>query len=97
MDIEIVDTTENVLLNRIEYKAKVHHEGESTPTRETLRAKLAATVNKDSEILVLVLAKSEFGRGLSNIVFHCYDTKENMLNIEKNYILKRNKLIEEKK
>ena len=97
MDIEIVETTENVLLNRTEYKAKVHHVGESTPTRETLRAKLAATVNKDSDILVLVVAESEFGKGLSNVVFHCYDTKDNMIYIEKNYILKRNKLIEDKK
>ena len=95
MEIEILEQKENKLLFRTEYKAKLIHIKESTPKRVETRDKLAANVNADADRTVVINIESEFGMGQSNVIFHVYDSPDNMKSVELPYILKRNGFIEE--
>ncbi len=94
MEIEIKEIKENVLLQRKEIYAVADHRGEPTPSRESVRSLLAAKLNADKELLILISIKSHFGMGQSIIEAHLYENREAMIEIEPLYRLQRNKLIE---
>lgn len=95
MEIEILEQKENKLLFRTEYTAKLMHIKEPTPKRLETRNKLAANVNADADRTTIIKIDSEFGLGQSKVLFHVYDTPENMNSVELPHILKRNGFINE--
>ena len=89
MEIEIIERKENPLLNREEVTFRVGHDMETTPSRDTIAAKLAAMVNADREMTILKKVETEFGKNTSVGYANVYSS-EKAREIEPNYILKRN-------
>ena len=96
MKIEITEKKENKLLERIEITAEVEHLGESVPTRNDFLSKLAATLNKERNQVVLIKMEAKYGVGRSIARVHVYETAERAKAVEKDFLLKRSGIIEEK-
>jgi small subunit ribosomal protein S24e len=94
MDIEIIEQKQNPLLSRREVRFQVHHTGEKTPTRDSIREKLAAALNSKKGNIVVDAMNSAFGRSSTRGYARIYDTQEVLAKNEPHYLLKRNKLEE---
>ena len=97
MKIKIVNKTENKLLERTEIKAEIDHQGEAVPTRDTVLARVAAEINKERNQVVLIKMEARFGIGISSALIHAYETTERAILVEKEHLLKRSSITEEKK
>ena len=97
MKITIVNKTENKLLERVEYKLEIDHQGESVPTRDSVLSKIAAQINKERNQVVLIKMEAKYGIGISTAIIHAYETTERAILVEKEHLLKRSGLKEEKK
>jgi ribosomal protein S24E len=97
MKITIVNKTENKLLERVEYEIEIDHQGESVPTRDSVLSKVAAQINKDRNQVVLIKMEAKYGIGISYAIIHSYDSTERAILVEKEHILKRSGLSEDKK
>lgn len=94
MEMEITDKKHNPLLARWEVRFQVHHQGEKTPTRDSIREKLAGNLNSKKGNVVVDNMASAFGRSTTRGYARVYDTPEQLAKNEPHYILKRNKLEE---
>ena len=87
--MEIVDRKENSLLSRIEIRFQLRHEQSATPSRSTLRSKVASLEPGSSASNVIVKdVNTRFGQPLTTGLAFIYDSPEAML-IEPQYILDR--------
>ncbi|WP_321420601.1 30S ribosomal protein S24e [uncultured Methanomethylovorans sp.] len=93
MDIKIIEDKNNVLLKRRELKFEVTFEG-PTPTRMDVKNKMAALLNVPLELVVIQRMKNDFGRQLVNGYAKIYEDAARMKQVEKDYVLERNKLPE---
>ncbi|MBA7515390.1 hypothetical protein ES705_07429 [subsurface metagenome] len=93
MDFEIVKKTENKLLERDELQVRIQHEGEPVPTREQVLSKIAASLNKERDQVVLVKFQSKYGVSNSTAMIHVYDSAERTKIVEKDYLLKRSGIL----
>lgn len=88
MNVKIVEEKTNQLLKRREVIFKIGQEG-ATPSRDDVKAKLAALLNSKPELIVIRRMRSEFGKretaGRANI----YETAERLKQVEPVHILKR--------
>ncbi|MDD2472764.1 MULTISPECIES: 30S ribosomal protein S24e [unclassified Methanoculleus] len=88
MDFEITRDQKNELLNRRELSFTLTFDG-STPSRKSIREKLAAMLNTDENLLVLDLERTRYGVmelcGRARI----YDDEESKNSTERAYLLKR--------
>lgn len=94
MDIEINEQKQNPLLGRREVRFTVHHMGEKTPNRDTIREKLAGQMNSKKTLVVVDSMASAFGRSTTRGYARIYDATEGIAKNEPFYLLKRNKLEE---
>lgn len=97
MDIEITEKKENPLLDRMDVRFVIQHEGEKTPTREQVRKALASALGKKAELTVIDNMESHFGRGSTKGFAKVYVDVEKARYHERDYILKRNGLFVEAK
>ena len=97
MNIEIKEKRDNVLLDRIDVKFIVTHDGEKTPTREALKKALATTLGAKPELTIIERVDSEFGRAVSPGVARVYKTLEKARALENAYMQKRNGIYVEPK
>ncbi|MCD6560061.1 30S ribosomal protein S24e [Palaeococcus sp. (in: euryarchaeotes)] len=96
MEIRIIEKKENKLLGRNEIYFEVMHEGEPTPSRKDVKGKLVAMLDLNPEATVIQYIRSYFGSHVSKGYAKAYESKERMMYIEPEYVLKREGLIEEK-
>jgi small subunit ribosomal protein S24e len=96
MEIEIDSKRNNPLLNRTEIYFTIKHEGEGTPNREIIRSELADKLNVKKENIVVNTVHSSFGNQEITGYAKVYSSLKNIKNLERDYILKRNKIIESK-
>ena len=96
MEIRIIEKKENKLLGRDEIYFEVMHEGEPTPSRKDVKGKLVAMLDLNPEATVIQYIRSYFGSHVSKGYAKAYESKERMMYIEPEYVLKREGLIEEK-
>lgn len=92
MEIEITEEKVNPFFRRKEITGLVHHSGEATPTRDDVRAKLAAMINSDKDRVILVSLMSQFGQSRSQLRVHAYENVDHALQTEPTFLLKRNAL-----
>ncbi len=97
MEIEIDSKRNNPLLNRTEIYFTVKHTGEGTPNREIIRSELADKLNVKKENIVVSNVQSGFGIQEISCYAKIYSSLAKTKDIEQDYILKRNKLIEGEK
>ena len=96
MKIKIVKKTENKLLDRVELDVEIDHQGEPVPTRDTVLARVAAEVNKEKNQVVLIKVQTKFGIGISHATIHAYNTSERAIEVEREHLLKRSGVLEDK-
>lgn len=99
MEIEIISKSNNPLLNRTEVNFKIKHEGEKTPDKEIIRSELASKINANKENIIIDHIQSSYGIQECMGYAKIYSSNKKAEEIERIYILKRNKIIskEEKK
>ena len=97
MKIKIVKKTENKLLDRVELDVVIEHQGEPVPTRDAVLSRVAAEVNRDKNQVVLIKMQAKYGIGISNAIIHAYDSQERAIEVEREYLLKRSGIREDKK
>ncbi len=86
--MDIIEKNEQSLLSRTEIIAKDSYTG-STPSRESIKERLAKALNANKDLLVIKHIYPEFGFGTAKIFAYLYSTKKNMKTIEPEYSLKR--------
>ena len=97
MEIEIDSKKNNPLLKRTEVYFTVKHTGEGTPNREIIRTELADKLNSKKENVVINIIKPGFGIQKTTGYAKVYSSTESLKGLEREHILKRNKLGETKK
>lgn len=96
MEIEIVSRKENMLIERTEIVFKTIHLNEKTPKRTEIKEKLAELLGVSKGNVVIDNMKAEFGRPESMGYAKVYKNMENGKGLERDYILRRNNLLEKK-
>ena len=91
MDIEIVSEEENPMLHRTDVRFELTHD-EATPSRLSVRDSLAATLDKDSDEVVLHKLDTKFGMRRTVGYAKVYDDAEAARDVEQEYMLERNKI-----
>ncbi|ETA69009.1 30S ribosomal protein S24e [Methanolobus sp. WCC1] len=93
MDIKIIKEKNNALLNRRELNLAVTFDG-ATPSRNDVKAKLAAMLNVPLELVIVQKMNNEFGKQEMNVYVKIYEDAARMKQVEEAYVLERNKLPE---
>ena len=96
MKVDIVSKFENKVLDRIEVNFKADHDGEPTPSRDSIRTALASALGVPKERVVVDEMGSKYGIGSTEGYAKVYNDVEVAKKYEKNYILVRNGLAEKK-
>ncbi len=94
MELEIQDKKENVLLKRMEVHFVIHHPNAQTPKRDNVREELSKLLKVPKDRVVVDNMKSSFGVHDTKGYAKVYPSKEEAVKIEREYLLKRNKLVE---
>lgn len=89
MELSIKREAENKLIGRSEVKVRIEHANEPTPSREIVRDKLAAQLNKDAKLIIIPDIKSSYGYGKSKCTARIYKDEAALKAIELPYMLKR--------
>ncbi len=89
MEIEILEEKENPLLRRVELKVRVSHNG-ATPRRAEVREKIIALKDASHDRVVLHRLHSRFGARESIAYVKIYESREAMLSVEQEHILRKN-------
>lgn len=90
MEVKLVSRSKNPFFNREEVTFVVEHEGEGTPSRVEVRRRLAALLNVSLDQVFVKKIEAEYGVGQSKGVARIYSSKDAALQIEPDYIIKRN-------
>lgn len=92
MELEIQNKRENPLLNRTEVQFIVHHPNSPTPNRNNVREELSKSMKVPKDRVVVDHMNSHFGVHDTKGYAKIYKSKEEAMKIERDYLLKRNKL-----
>jgi len=86
--MEIIEKKEHPLLSRTEIIAKDSYTG-ATPSRDSIKERLANTLKANKELLVIKHIYPEFGFGNAKIIAYLYFNKKDMERIEPEYAFKK--------
>ena len=89
MEIEVLSTEKNTLLNRDELNILVRHYNESTPTRAQILSLLSKQLKKDSKLIILDHLNNNFGRAESTGYVKIYSDSDSLSSIESKAIIAR--------
>jgi small subunit ribosomal protein S24e len=92
MKIEITEKKVNPLQDRTEVKFKVDHTGGPTPTRKAITDELSKMLKAGKDTVILNNLDTTYGRGISKGYAKVYNSKESAIEMEREYLLKRNGL-----
>ena len=92
MNVNLISTTENKLLDRKEIEAEVSFDG-ATPKRAELKDAICQKVAANPELVILRKVSSSFGRKAVKVVAHAYSAKEKLMATEPVYIKVREGLM----
>lgn len=96
MDIKVLEEKKNPLLQRREVKFSVSH-NLGTPSRDEIKAKIAAYLNSKPELVIIERMRSQFGKRETHGYAKIYETVERMKSVETEHIVQRNAKKEPKK
>ncbi|HWQ63155.1 MAG TPA: 30S ribosomal protein S24e [Methanospirillum sp.] len=94
MEILITSDKQNELLSRREVAFTLNFNG-ATPSRKLVQAKLAAMVNAGKDQVVLDSMKSRFGISVLTGSARVYQNKEDLVKLERGYLMTRGGVAEE--
>lgn len=90
MEVQETSKRENPLLHRLELEFELHHPGESTPERDSVRNLVADYVGGDPESTVIDHLDGEFGRATTTGYAKIYDSVDRAREVEPEHLLVRN-------
>ena len=91
MEVKIVSEKENPLLKRKEVHFQVeHNQTGNTPPRLEVRKALAAALKKDADLVFVKKMKTRTGTQMAVGSANVYDSVEQAMLIEPQYIVERN-------
>jgi small subunit ribosomal protein S24e len=98
MNVNIVSTVDNKLLERREIEAEVSFDA-ATPKRADLKQAICGKVGANAELMVLRQVSSSFGSKAVKVTAHLYPSKDALMAAEPKFIKIREGLMqkEEKK
>jgi ribosomal protein S24E len=96
MEIEFVDKKEQPLLSRVDITFRITHPHEQTPKRSEVREELASQLNVKKSTVIIDHMNAEFGKSETKGFAKVYKSEKEAKEIERDYILVRNKLISAK-
>jgi small subunit ribosomal protein S24e len=96
MKLEILERNENKLLRRTEVRFRVEHAGGPTPSRKEVIAGLSAALGVPEELIALERISGLHGSTSSHGLARVYPSKEDLVKIEREYLLRRGMPKEEK-
>ncbi|GGN12691.1 30S ribosomal protein S24e [Halarchaeum nitratireducens] len=91
MEIEILSEEGNPLLHRQEVQFEITHD-EATPSRLSVRDSLAATLDKDSDEVVVRSLDTKFGMRKTVGYAKVYESPDAAIDVEQGHMLERNKI-----
>ncbi|GGM57761.1 small subunit ribosomal protein S24e [Halarchaeum rubridurum] len=91
MEIEILSEEGNPLLHRDEVQFEITHD-EATPSRLSVRDSLAATLDKDSDEVVVRSLDTKFGMRKTVGYAKVYESPDAAIDVEQGHMLERNKI-----
>jgi small subunit ribosomal protein S24e len=94
MEISIISDTQNELLSRRELEFSIIYTG-ATPARKQVHAKLAAIMNVGKDQVVLDSMKTKFGITVLNGSARIYQNKDDLVKLERAYLMARGGVAEE--
>ncbi|MDD1730432.1 MAG: 30S ribosomal protein S24e [Methanospirillum sp.] len=94
MEISITSNKQNELLSRREVEFTLTYNG-ATPSRKLVQAKLAAMVNAGKDQVVLDTMKSRFGMCLLTGSARVYQSKDDLVKLERAYLMTRGGVADE--
>jgi ribosomal protein S24E len=92
MNVNIVSTVENKLLERREIEAEVSFDA-ATPKRADLKQAVCGKVGANPEFMVLRAVSSTFGKKVVKVIVHLYHSKEVLMGTEPQHIRVREGLM----
>jgi small subunit ribosomal protein S24e len=81
MNVNLIATTENKLLERKEVEAEISFDG-ATPKRAQLKEAVCQKIGANPELVVLRRVSSSFGRRMVKVVAHAYTAKDKLMGTE---------------
>lgn len=93
MKVTVAKKRENVLLGRTEYEMAIEFDGK-TPGRNEMRDAIIQNLGCNPDTTILRRTDSSFGQRRINARVNVYKKKEDMMRIEPDYSLIRNKFKE---
>jgi len=88
MEVEIISSKDNKLLDRKEINAVVHFEG-PTPTRKEIRESVSTKVGLNPDLTILSSMANEFGAKKVRVVAHAYKDVKKLAEVEPEHLRKR--------
>jgi len=88
MELKIIETKQNNLLNRKEVKAEVNEK--TIPSKQQVREKMSAMLNTKPEEIAVVKTESKFGSPKAVVFARVYASNEALKKTEPKYIRERN-------
>lgn len=93
MNVNIISSIENNLLQRKEIKAEITFKG-ATPNRTDLRQALCGKVGANPDLVVLREIDTTYGKQSVTVLAHSYSSKEKLDEIEPVYVRKRYNMVQ---
>lgn len=91
MDIDVISEDENPMLHRTDVRFEIHHE-DATPERLQVRDSLAATLDRDSDEVVIRSLETKYGMRKTVGEAKVYDSPEDARDVEQEHMLERNSI-----
>lgn len=91
LDLEILESRNNRLVERRELIVKVSHWPEGTPSRQLIRERIAKILGVDLDTVYVRKIVTEYGSCESLARVHVYDAVERALKFEPGHIVKKNR------
>ena len=88
MEVEVISSADNKLFDRKEVKAVVRFDG-ATPNRNDIRQAVATKLGLNPDMTVLNSVENAFGEKEIKVVAHSYNKMEKLMEVEPEYIRKR--------
>lgn len=89
MDIKVLEQKNNPLLQRREVRFSVSH-NLGTPSRDEIKASIAAHLNSKPELVIIERMRSQFGKRETHGYAKIYETAERLKSVETAHIIQRN-------
>ncbi len=96
MKVKVLNKEESKFFPRVEGIFEVEYAG-ATPSRKELASEISKALGHDEKLIIIRKVKSKYGEQICTVEASLYLDEKSMKSIEKEFLLKKNNKLEEKK